>query len=100
MNVTLTPELESFVREEVRRGNYGSEEDVLREALHLLKRRGNTPQAGAAEADAAQPGRTRPIWEVAAELRMTVPASEWEKLPADGAEQLDHYIHGGPKRPS
>ena len=97
MNVTLTPELEDFVREEVRRGNYGSEEDVLREALYLLKRRGNTPQAGAAEAGA---GRAKPIWEVAAELRKTVPASEWEKLPVDGAEQLDHYIHGGPKRPS
>ncbi len=101
MNVTLPPELENFVREEVKRGNYGSEEDVLKEALHLmLKRRSDTTQSGEAEANTVQSGRAKPIWEVAADLRKTVPASEWEKLPTDGAEQLDHYIHGSPKRTS
>jgi hypothetical protein len=41
----------------------------------------------------------KPIWEVAAEIRKSIPAEEWAKLPTDGARQLDHYIYGSPKRP-
>ena len=41
----------------------------------------------------------KPIWEIADELRKTVPEEEWAKLPPDGAAQLDHYIYGSPKRP-
>lgn len=32
------------------------------------------------------------------ELRATVPAEEWDKVPADLAENLDHYLYGSPKR--
>lgn len=42
----------------------------------------------------------RPIWEVIAEISASVPDEEWAKLPADGAEQHDHYLYGSPKRPS
>jgi hypothetical protein len=42
----------------------------------------------------------KPIWEVAADLRRSVPPEEWAKLPVDGAAQHDHYIYGTPKRPS
>jgi hypothetical protein len=42
----------------------------------------------------------KPIWEVAAELRASIPAKEWDKLPKDGASQHDHYIYGTPKRPA
>ena len=41
----------------------------------------------------------KPIWEVVEELRKSVPPEEFSKLPEDGAEQLDHYIYGTPKRP-
>ena len=27
-----------------------------------------------------------------------VPNEVWEKLPADGAENIDHYLHGAPKK--
>ena len=27
-----------------------------------------------------------------------VPDSEWEKLPADLTDQIDHYVYGTPKR--
>jgi hypothetical protein len=40
----------------------------------------------------------KPIWEVAGELRKSIPAEEWAKLPVDGAAQHDHYIYGTPKR--
>jgi hypothetical protein len=41
---------------------------------------------------------TRPIAEVLAEIAAAIPSSELAKLPADFADQLDHYIYGTPKR--
>ena len=40
----------------------------------------------------------RPIEEVLAELASEVPLSEWDKLPADLTDNLDHYLYGTPKR--
>jgi hypothetical protein len=40
----------------------------------------------------------RPLWEIAEEISSQVPLEEWAKLPADGAEQHDHYLYGSPKR--
>ena len=40
----------------------------------------------------------RPLWEIAEEISSQVPLEEWETLPADGAEQHDHYLYGSPKR--
>jgi len=31
------------------------------------------------------------------EIWKDVPASEWEKLPADLSDNLDHYLYGTPK---
>ena len=36
MNVSLTPQLENFVRQKVESGLYGSASEVVREALRLL----------------------------------------------------------------
>ena len=41
---------------------------------------------------------SRPIWEVIAEISSQVPDEEWAKLPTDGAENLDHYLYGAPKK--
>ncbi len=41
---------------------------------------------------------SRPIWEVIAEISSRVPEEEWAKLPADGAENHDHYLYGAPKK--
>ena len=30
-------------------------------------------------------------------LRKSVPKGEWERLPADGAMNVKHYLYGGPK---
>ncbi|UCH26327.1 MAG: type II toxin-antitoxin system ParD family antitoxin [Trueperaceae bacterium] len=39
MHVSLTPELEAFVREKVASGLYNNSSEVVREALRLLRRR-------------------------------------------------------------
>lgn len=44
------------------------------------------------------PKQVRPIWEEIANIIKDVPEEEFRKLPHDGAEQLDHYIYGTPKR--
>jgi hypothetical protein len=41
----------------------------------------------------------KPIWVVVDDLRKSIPPEEFAKLPEDGAEQLDHYLYGSPKRP-
>jgi hypothetical protein len=40
----------------------------------------------------------RPIEEIMAELAAEVPQTEWDKLPSDLTDNLDHYIYGTPKR--
>ncbi len=45
MNVSLTPELEKLIADKVATGMYPSANEVVREALRLLERRDNDPQA-------------------------------------------------------
>ena len=42
----------------------------------------------------------RPIWEVITDRMKNVPDEVFERLPQDGAGQIDHYIYGLPKRDS
>ena len=37
-------------------------------------------------------------WQLAVEAGESVPIEEWDKLPTDGAANLDHYLYGTPKR--
>ncbi len=38
------------------------------------------------------------IWDIADELLAEVPEEELNRLPPDGAAQVDHYVYGLPKR--
>ncbi len=38
------------------------------------------------------------IWEKIREHAKDVPDEVWEQVPADGAEQHDHYLYGAPKK--
>jgi len=39
-----------------------------------------------------------PFWERIAALTADAPPQELDKVPTDGAAQLDHYLYGHPKR--
>lgn len=39
----------------------------------------------------------RPIEEVLDEIAASIPESEWDKLPRDLTDHLDHYVYGTPK---
>jgi antitoxin component of MazEF toxin-antitoxin module len=43
--------------------------------------------------------RRVPIWERIAARAAEIPPEELDKLPPDGAAQIDHYLYGHPKRP-
>jgi antitoxin component of MazEF toxin-antitoxin module len=45
-----------------------------------------------------QPARI-PIWDRIAARAAKAPPKEVDKLPADGAAQIDHYLYGHPKQP-
>ena len=100
MTIHLPPHIESSIQAAVRSGHFASVDDAMTEAASLLLQRlqqehATPPAANQAEAVPDY----KPIWEVAAEIRKSIPAEEWAKLPVDGAEQLDHYLYGAPKRP-
>jgi antitoxin component of MazEF toxin-antitoxin module len=39
-----------------------------------------------------------PFWERIAALTAAMPQEELERVPTDGAAQIDHYLYGHPKR--
>jgi len=40
----------------------------------------------------------RPIEEIIQELAAEVPQAEWDRIPRDLTDNLDHYLYGTPKR--
>ena len=40
----------------------------------------------------------KPIEQVLQELANQVPQAEWDRLPPDLSDQLDHYLYGWPKQ--
>jgi len=102
MTIHLTKELETNILAAVHSGRYASLDDAMCEAASLLIERLKQEQAQAKPvANQAEPVPAhKPIWEVVDDLRKSVPPEEFAKLPKDGAEQLDHYLYGSPKRPT
>ena len=54
-------------------------------------------KAGQAENSGAERG-ARPVEAVLVELADEVPEEQWNKLPDNLTENLDHYLYGTPKR--
>src|SRR5271157_5514538 len=102
MTIHLPPGLENPILAAVHSGRYASLDDAMTEAASMLVERLEHEEATvkpSATNQAEAVPAYKPIWEVAAEIRRSIPADEWAKLPKDGAEQLDHYLYGSPERP-
>jgi Arc/MetJ-type ribon-helix-helix transcriptional regulator len=103
MTIHLPPELESSIKAAVHSGHFASLDDAMTEAASLLLQRlKQTPTHANPPGASLGPDapKHKPIWEVAADIRNSIPAEEWDNVPVDGAEQHDHYIYGTPKRPA
>jgi Arc/MetJ-type ribon-helix-helix transcriptional regulator len=99
MTIHLPENVERSIHAAVRSGRFPSVDDAVAAAWIAFNRQ-QVPQMSEAEVASPAPAKRKPIWEVADELRKSVPAEEWDKLPVDGASQHDHYIYGTPKRPT
>jgi Arc/MetJ-type ribon-helix-helix transcriptional regulator len=103
MTIHLPPEIETSIQAAVHSGYFASVDAAMTKAASLLLEQLKQRQDDANSPAASQPEAVptnKPIWEVVAELRKSVPPEEFLKLPRDGAEQLDHYLYGSPKRPT
>jgi hypothetical protein len=60
------------------------------------------PEGAEVELTVVRPARVeyadRPIEEIIDEIMADVPVSEWDKLPPDLTDQIDHYVYGTPKQ--
>lgn len=81
-------------------------------AVRLAARRSAKLSAARRQEIARQAARTRwarkqpvaagavvpPIEDIAAELTRDIPTEDWNGLPTDLIDQLDHYLYGWPRR--
>jgi Arc/MetJ-type ribon-helix-helix transcriptional regulator len=99
MTIHISKDAEAAINAAVQSGKFASPDEMVDRLVQEYAQR-NRQQPAAIQPSPAQPGtpKRKPLWERAAELRQSIPAEEWDKLPTDGAKQLDHYIYGSPKR--
>ncbi len=75
----------------VGRGEFSPQGELLRvsmvEKLHLLPL-----------GDVSHDPAARPIEDELAELADGIPEEDWNRLPADLSDNLDHYLYGTPKQ--
>ena len=101
MTIHLPEDLERYVQMKIRDGRFASEDEVIGEAVRLLRQK---EEAGAPPGDdksriADDGGAAVPAWKRVLDIMGKVPEEVFDRIPADGSEQLDHYIYGTPKRP-
>ena len=89
VKLELNPDIEAGLLAQARENGMSLEafaEEVLRrEALRRAKGSGQT-------------ATERPIWETITDMVKDIPDAVFDRLPKDGARQVDHYIYGLPKR--
>lgn len=88
LTITLTPELEAVIADKAKQQGTTPENLTLDSLRNLFL-------PGVPEL----PSAPQTLEEKVAAIVAGVPEEEWNKLPADMGEHLDHYIYGIPKRP-
>jgi putative addiction module CopG family antidote len=91
MKITLSPETEKLISEQVRSGRYRSADEVVREGLELLQER---------EKDSPRPSQNggSNLLESIEKIAAKVPREDWDKVPSDLSKNLDHYLYGARKQ--
>jgi hypothetical protein len=91
MKLELTPEVQAGLLAQAQESGLSLEEFaervLRREALRVF-----------GESSTLLKTSELPIWEVITDIVKDVPDEVFERLPKDGASQVDHYIYGLPKR--
>jgi hypothetical protein len=104
MDIRFTPEIERIVQYHQASGAYRSPESVLTQALYALRELEAMPKTEKTKSAAQRKektGKDAPsVLDIIRDAWEAIPDEEFEAMPEDGAEQVDHYIYGTPKRQS
>src|SRR5438445_403514 len=102
MTIHLPEDLERYVQMKVRSGRFASEDEAIGEAVRLLRQKEDSgPHLTADSGKVDDAGdATVPAWKRVLDIMGEVPGEVFDRIPADGSAQLDHYIYGTPKRPA
>jgi putative addiction module CopG family antidote len=95
MTIQLPEDLESYVQAIVRSGRFASEQEAITEALRLFRQ----AEEKLTQKVSPEPDIPEPAWQRVMAIMGSVPDSVFDRIPADGSEQLDHHIYGSPRRP-
>jgi Arc/MetJ-type ribon-helix-helix transcriptional regulator len=100
VSIDIAPETERVVREELRSGHFRSVDDLILSSVQAWRERETNSSARDLDQQIAASSNTdeQPIWETITEIMKNVPDEVFDRLPKDGAGQVDHYIYGLPKR--
>jgi hypothetical protein len=96
MTINVSKEVEKSIHAAVLSGRFASVDDAVTAAWLAFNQ---TQRPGLSQTPGPAAQEAKPVWEEILELTADVPDEVWDKLPADLAEQHDHYIYGTPKRP-
>jgi hypothetical protein len=78
----------------------GSIKALSPEQMRQLRRELDSELAVTASPPAAgEPSVAVPAWKQVLDHMKDLPDEEFDRMPADSSEQLDHYLYGTPKRP-
>ena len=91
MSITLAPDLEKRIQEKVAAGLASSVQEFVEGAVRNALLPDVSRQPGNGRRSAAE--LFDEVWRDAREEAL-------ERLPRDGADQVDHYVYGTPKRRS
>ena len=104
MDMRFTPEIERMVQYHLASGAYRSPESVLTQALYALRELEAMPKTEKTKSAAQRKektGKDAPsVLDIIRDAWEAIPDEEFEAMPEDGAEQVDYYIYGTPKRQS
>ena len=103
MIIDITPETEHLLREELRSGHFRSVDDLIQSGVRAWRERYLSAKLVIDRSNEEETGisvdqRERPIWEIITDSMKEVPDEVFDRLPQDGASQVDHYIYNLPKR--
>ncbi len=96
MTIHLPEDLERYIQANVQSGRFASERDAITEAVRLLR----LTEDGPAPKTAPEIPPATPAWQRVLHIMGSVPDSVFDRIPADGSSQLDHYVYGTPRQPS
>ena len=101
MDMTLTPEIQAMVQHHLAGGAYRSPQSVLMKAFYALQEVEAMCKTNAKNAASQLTEKARkqapPVLDIFCEAWAEIPEEEFEAMPEDGAEQVDHYLYGTPK---